>query len=89
MWGSGDACLSDTAVLTTIVVWMLMIQSKPVLRLPACFDGGIALMRQNIRRRNPSHTEHQVDTELDAWLYRTNDPISGDISGRVRVRDKD
>ena len=51
-------------------------------------DSGIALMRQNIRRRRPGNTEEQIDTELNAWLYRTSDPIPGDTSGSVRVRSR-
>ncbi len=49
-------------------------------------DAGIALMRQNIKRRHPGNTERQIDAELNAWLWRADDPIPGDTAGPVRVR---
>ncbi len=51
-------------------------------------DAGIALMRQNIRRRHPGNTQRQIDAELNAWLWRTDDPIPGDTAGPVRVRSR-
>jgi hypothetical protein len=49
-------------------------------------DAGIALMRQNIRRRNPGETEAEIDALLSAWLRRTDDPVPGDTAGSVRAR---
>jgi hypothetical protein len=49
-------------------------------------DAGIALMRQNIRRRHPDEGEVQIDARLGAWLRRADDPVPGDTSGWVRVR---
>ena len=49
-------------------------------------DAGIALMRQNIRRRHPEETEAEIDALLSAWLRRDNDPIPGDTAGSVRAR---
>lgn len=51
-------------------------------------DAGIALMRQNIRRRHPAASEADMDAWLREWLYRVDDPISGDVSGAVRVRER-
>jgi hypothetical protein len=51
-------------------------------------DAGIALMRQNIRRRHPGETEAGIDALLRAWLHRANDPIPGDTSGSVRARER-
>ncbi len=49
-------------------------------------DSGIAIMRQNIVRRHPEYTGEQIDEQLRAWLYRTDDAIPGDTAGAVRVR---
>ncbi len=49
-------------------------------------DGGIKLMRQNIKRRSPQNTEQQTEMALLAWLCRTDDPIPGDTSGSVIIR---
>ncbi len=51
-------------------------------------DAGIALMRQNIRRRHPAASEAEIDALVQAWLYRADDPIPGDTSGAVRVRER-
>jgi hypothetical protein len=51
-------------------------------------DAGIALMRQNIRRRHPEQTEVEIDARLSEWLCRTAEPIPGDIAGPVRVREQ-
>lgn len=49
-------------------------------------DAGIALMRQNIRRRHPERTEAEIDAMLGAWMRRADDPVPGDTAGAVRVR---
>jgi hypothetical protein len=51
-------------------------------------ESGIALMRQNIRRRHPERSEKEVEALLRAWLWRTDDPVPGDTSGAVRVRER-
>lgn len=51
-------------------------------------DAGIELMRQNIRRRHPAESEARIDSLLDAWLHRADDPIPGDTAGQVRVRER-
>ena len=52
-------------------------------------DAGIALMRQNIRRRHPGQTEAEIDAMLGAWLRRVDDPIPGDTAGAVCVRTRE
>jgi hypothetical protein len=54
--------------------------------LPDLLDAGIALMRQNIRRRHPAQTEAEVDAMLSAWLRRADDSMPGDTAGAVCVR---
>ena len=49
-------------------------------------EAGIALMRQNLRRRNPSVSEAEVDALLASWLHRTEEPLAGDTAGAVRHR---
>jgi len=49
-------------------------------------DAGIALMRENIRRRHPGQTEAEIDAMLSAWMRRADDPVPGDTAGAVRVR---
>jgi hypothetical protein len=55
----------------------------------ALLDAGIALMRQNIRRRHSGQTEAEIDAMLSAWLRRTDDPIPGDTAGAVCVRTRE
>jgi len=50
-------------------------------------DAGIELMRQNIRRTHSGMPREQVEAILSAWLWRTDDPIPGDVAGAVRVRE--
>ena len=52
-------------------------------------DAGIALMRQNIRRRHPGQTEAEIGALLSAWLRRADDPIPGDTAGAVCVRTRE
>lgn len=51
-------------------------------------EAGIALMRQNLKRRHPQASEAEIDERLNAWLYRTDDPIPGDTAGPVRIRER-
>lgn len=51
-------------------------------------EAGIALMRENLRRRHPQASESEIDVLLSAWLYRANDPIPGDTAGPVRIRER-
>ena len=49
-------------------------------------DAGIALMRENLRRNHPTASVTQLNTLLNSWLRREQDPIAGDTTGSVRVR---
>ena len=49
-------------------------------------EAGIALMRQNLRRRHPDADEARIDDLLRAWLYRADDPVPGDVAGAVHER---
>ena len=51
-------------------------------------DDGIALMRENIRRSHPQANVAQIDALLNSWLCRKQDPIVGDTSGPVRIRER-
>lgn len=42
-------------------------------------EEGVALMRQNLRRRHPEESDDQIDARLDAWLVDC--PL--DAPGRV------
>jgi hypothetical protein len=53
----------------------------------ALMEAGIELMRQNIKRSYPALPLEQRDELLSAWLWRTDDPVPGDIVGHVRVRE--
>jgi hypothetical protein len=52
-------------------------------------DAGIALMRQNIKRRHPGEPEAQIDAMLSAWMRHADDPIPGDTAGAVCVRTRE
>ncbi len=52
-------------------------------------DAGIALKRQNIRRRHPKATDVKIDAMLSAWLRRADDLVPGDTSGAVCVRTRE
>ncbi|MCF7838744.1 MAG: hypothetical protein K9N49_08955 [Candidatus Marinimicrobia bacterium] len=47
---------------------------------------GIDLQRQNLRRRWPGASEAEIARKLQAWLWRADDAIPGDVSGAVRER---
>ena len=49
-------------------------------------DAGIDMMRQNIRRRFPAKSDSEVESSLNAWLCRADEPIPGDTAGAVRIR---
>jgi hypothetical protein len=50
-------------------------------------NAGIELMRQNIKRANPTVSDGEVEELLSSWLWRTADPVPGDTAGQVRVRE--
>ena len=49
------------------------------------FETGVALMRQNLRRRHPSDTEEGIDRRLRAWLSDRPGAEMGDCPGRPVV----
>jgi hypothetical protein len=49
-------------------------------------EAGIALMRENLRRRHPGAPEAQLDVLLEAWMSRQDDPSPGDVAGPTVVR---
>jgi hypothetical protein len=51
-------------------------------------DAGVALMRQNLRRRHPDEAEASIDLRLRAWLHRVDDHLPGDVAGPFRIRQK-
>lgn len=71
----------------------MMIDAKKLqdnaLTAATLMDAGIALMRQNIKRRHPGEPEAEIDAMLSAWMRRTDDPIPGDTAGAVCVRTRD
>lgn len=44
-------------------------------------DFGVAMMRQNFRRRHPDATEAQIDDMLTRWLHTRPGAELGDVSG--------
>jgi hypothetical protein len=51
-------------------------------------DDGIALMRENLRRRHPAVAPAEIEGLLRAWLDRRDDALPGDTAGAVRVRSR-
>lgn len=45
-------------------------------------EAGVALMRQNLRRRHPSESEQEIDARLEAWLMHRPGAEHGDCDGR-------
>ncbi|UQA56200.1 hypothetical protein [Polyangium aurulentum] len=45
-------------------------------------DAGVALMRQNLRRRLPAASEEEIDARLAAWLKERPGAELGDAEGR-------
>ena len=47
-------------------------------------DEGVALMRQNLRRRNPEAGEDEIEEMLVAWLHERPGAEHGDAVGVPR-----
>lgn len=47
---------------------------------------GIAMMKQSLMRRHSEDDAETVQREFENWLYRKSDPVPGDVSGDVSVR---
>lgn len=45
-------------------------------------EAGVALMRQNLRRRHPGESEQEIDARLAAWLMHRPGAEHGDAVGR-------
>ena len=48
------------------------------------FEGGVALMRQNLRRRHPTATEAEIDRLLVDWIRTRPGAEHGDSNGKPR-----
>ena len=48
------------------------------------FGFGVAMMRQNLRRRHPSESEAEIDVRLAEWLRTRPGAEFGDAEGRPR-----
>lgn len=50
-------------------------------------DLGVAMMRQNLRRRHPGAEDGEIEAMLERWLQTRPGAQHGDVSGPgVRVR---
>lgn len=47
---------------------------------------GVAVMRQNLRRRHPEASESRIEQMLSAWLRTPPEAEHGDSAGRVSAR---
>jgi hypothetical protein len=45
------------------------------------FETGVALMRQNLRRRHQEVDEREIDALMDAWLVERPGAKGGDAEG--------
>lgn len=70
---------------------MVRMESEPELtpaeKLRVALDlmeAGIALMRQNLRRRYPTESQQEIDQRLQAWLLERPPAELGEPSFRVR-----
>jgi hypothetical protein len=49
------------------------------------FDAGIAIMRENLRRRRPHASREEIQASLNAWLQERPGAEHGDAVGRARA----
>ena len=62
---------------------------SPVDKLRAAFElheVGVALMRQNLRRRHPGDSDKAIDELLTDWLRTRPGAEHGDAAGRPSTR---
>ncbi len=62
---------------------------SPVDKLRAAFElheVGVALMRQNLRRRHPGESDKAIDELLTDWLRTRPGAEHGDAAGRPSTR---
>ena len=63
--------------------------STPAARLRIALelhDAGVAMMRQNLRRRHPDADEDEIERRLIEWLHTRPGAEFGDAAGDVRPR---
>ncbi len=63
--------------------------NEPARRLQQTFElyeTGVALMRQNLRRRHPDEDEATIARRLDGWLRTRPGAEHGDCPGTPRER---
>ena len=48
------------------------------------FETGVAMMRENLRRRSPAAPDSAIDEALAAWLLERPGAKHGDAPGRLR-----
>lgn len=48
------------------------------------FDAGVALMRQNVRRRHPDASDAGLEERLTQWLHHRPGAEFGDSAGVLR-----
>lgn len=46
------------------------------------FEDGVALMRQNLRRRHADESDEEIEARLRAWLHHRPGAEHGDAVGR-------
>lgn len=51
------------------------------------YDLGLALMRQNLRRADPTATDQEIDQRLQRWLHNRPGAEFGDCEGVRRNLD--
>jgi hypothetical protein len=45
------------------------------------FEVGVAMMRQNLRRKHPTASDETIEAELEAWLRHRPGAEAGDAEG--------
>lgn len=49
-------------------------------------EAGVAVMRENIKRRHPGFSPEDVDESLRRWLFRLDGPLPIDAAGFLTIR---
>lgn len=48
------------------------------------FDAAVAIQRQNLRRRNPSASDDEIEALLERWVAKRDEPLEEDPPSLVR-----
>jgi uncharacterized protein YqeY len=48
------------------------------------FDAAVAIQRQNLRRRNPSASDEEIEALLERWVSKRDEPLEEDPPWLVR-----